>query len=134
MEVLMTIDWTINISHVLTIACAIAGGIAAWVTLRWRVASIETAIGRIEKAIEAERNAFALSTAAMNGSLKIIQERIEDVRAKGAHELAEFKLDVAKHYAGHAALRDMEARLVKAIDELGERLEKLSEDRQRLRS
>ena len=133
MEVLMTIDWTINISHVLTIAFAIAGGIAAWVTLHRRAAAIELAVGRIEKAIEAERNAFALSTAAMNGSLKIIRERIEVVCTKGAHELAEFKLGVAKHYAGHATLRDMEARLVKAIDELGERLEELSEDRSRLR-
>ncbi|TGS86737.1 hypothetical protein EN817_17700 [Mesorhizobium sp. M3A.F.Ca.ET.174.01.1.1] len=130
----MTIDWTISISHVLTIAFALAGGIAAWVTLRWRVAAIETAVGRIEKALEAERNASALSTAAMNGSLKIIQDRIEDVRAKGAHELAEFKLEVAKNYAGHVALRDMEARLVKAIDELGERLEKLSDDRARSRA
>lgn len=130
----MQIDWTINLSHLLTFAFAIAGGVAAWITLRWRVASIETAVGRIEKAIESERNAFALSTAAMQGSLKIIQDRIEDVRSKSAHELAEFKLDVAKHYAGYAALRDMEARLVKAIDELGERLEKLSEDRTRNRS
>ncbi|MBZ9856767.1 hypothetical protein LB566_23525 [Mesorhizobium sp. CA13] len=125
----MQIDWTINLSHLLTIAFAIAGGIAAWITLRWRVAALEVANTRHEKALEAQHNATNMAIAAMQGSLKIIQDRIEDVRSKSAHELAEFKLDVAKHYAGYAALRDMEARLVKAIDELGERLEKLSEDR-----
>lgn len=129
----MTVDWTINITHVLTVAFAIAGGIVAWVTLRWRVAALETATTRNEKAIEAGNNTTALANAAMQGSLKIIQDRIEDIRGKSAHELAEFKLEVAKNYAGYAALRDMEARLVKAIDELGERLEKLSEDRPRSR-
>lgn len=129
----LILDWTINISHVMTIAGAIAGGIVAWVTLRWRVAALEAANARFEKALEAQHNTIAMSSAALQGSLKIIQDRIEDVRAKGAHELAEHKLDVAKHYAGYTALRDMEARLVKAIDELGERLEKLSEDRGKTR-
>lgn len=129
----MQIDWTINLSHLLTIAIAIAGGIAAWITLRWRVAALEAANVRHERTLEAQHNSTSMAIAAMQGSLKIIQDRIEDVRAKSAHELAEFKLDVAKHYAGYAALRDMEARLVKAIDELGERLEKISEDRSRSR-
>ncbi|PBC03287.1 hypothetical protein [Mesorhizobium sp. WSM3860] len=129
----MQIDWTINLSHLLTIAFALAGGIAAWITLRWRVAALEAINARHERALEAQHNSTSMAIAAMQGSLKIIQDRIEDVRAKSAHELAEFKLDVAKHYAGYAALRDMEARLVKAIDELGERLEKLSEDRSRSR-
>lgn len=129
----LTIDWTLNISHVMTLAGALAGGIIAWITLRWRVAALEAANARNEKAIEAQHNSISMATAAMQGSLKIIQDRIEDVRAKGAHELAEHKLDVAKHYAGYTALRDMEARLVKAIDELGERLEKLSEDRGKTR-
>ncbi|MER8380720.1 hypothetical protein [Mesorhizobium sp. M1399] len=130
----MTVDWTINITGIITIAMMMAAGVVAWVTLRWRVTALETANARNEKAIEAGHNNAALAGAAMQGSLKIIQDRIEDIRGKSAHELAEFKLEVAKNYAGYAALRDMEARLVKAIDELGERLEKLSEDRPRSRA
>ena len=129
----MIIDWTVNISHVMTIAGMLAGGVVAWVTLRWRVAALEVANARFEKALEAQHNSMSMATAAMQGSLKIIQDRIEDVRGKSAHELGEFKLEVAKHYAGYTALRDMEARLVKAIDELGERLEKLSDERGKTR-
>ncbi|TIL36234.1 hypothetical protein [Mesorhizobium sp.] len=129
----MTVDWTINLTGFITIAMLLAGGVVAWVTLRWRVTALENSLPDAKKAIEIDRNAAALNGAAVNASLKIMQERIEDIRAKSAHELAEFKLEVAKNYAGYAALRDMEARLVKAIDELGERLEKLSEDRPRSR-
>lgn len=125
----MVIDWTINISHVMYLAGLLAGGIVAWATLRSRVAALENGLPEQKRTIDAAHNAATMSSVAVNGSLKILQERIEDIRAKSAHELAEFKLEVAKNYAGYAALRDMEARLVKAIDELGERLEKLSEDR-----
>lgn len=130
----LTIDWTINLTGIITIAMLLAGGIVAWVTLRSRVATLENAVPELKKQIETEHNSAANMAAAVNASLKIMQDRIEDIRAKGAHELAEFKLEVAKNYAGYAALRDMEARLVKAIDELGERLEKLSEDRPRSRA
>ncbi|MFK0688003.1 hypothetical protein ACFX5Q_07330 [Mesorhizobium sp. IMUNJ 23033] len=130
----MIIDWTINISHVVILAGMLASGIVAWVTLRWRVTALESGLPEQKRMIEAAHNAATMSSVAVNGSLKILQERIEDIRAKSAHELAEFKLVVAKDYAGYAALRDMEARLVKAIDELGERLEKLSEDRPRTRA
>lgn len=129
----LIIDWTINISHVMYLAALLAGGIIAWITLRLRVTALENGIPEQKRQIDAAHNAATMSSVAVNGSLKILQERIEDIRAKSAHELAEFKLEVAKNYAGYAALRDMEARLVKAIDELGERLEKLSEDRPRSR-
>lgn len=113
----MNIDWTISVSNLLTIALLIAGGIAAWVTLRLKVTRVETDLAE-------HKTAIATQMSAVLATLKLQGERIEDVRAKGAHELAEFKLEVAKDYAGHVALREMEARLVKAIDAIAERLDR----------
>lgn len=111
------IDWTINITQLVSLGIALATGVAAWVTLRGRV-------GELEKDFAEHRTDTATQSAAVSASLKIMQERTEEVRAKGAKELADFKLEVAKDYAGHTALREMEQRLVKAIDDLGRRIDK----------
>lgn len=113
----MTIDWTIGFGNLLTVMLLVAGGVAAWVTMRWKV-------GRIETDIAEQKSGASTQMAAVHATLKLQGERIEDVRAKTAHELAEFKLEVAKDYAGHIALREMEARLVKAIDAIADRLDR----------
>ncbi|RUW38974.1 hypothetical protein EN739_12020 [Mesorhizobium sp. M2A.F.Ca.ET.017.03.2.1] len=113
----VTVDWSINLTGLLTFALTLAAGVAAWVTVRLKLAELE-------KDFAEQRTGVANQFLAVNGLLKLLQERVEDIRAKGAHELAEFKLEVAKGYAGHEALREMEARLVKAIDDLGKRIEK----------
>ncbi len=45
-------------------------------------------------------------------------KRVEDVRAKSAHELAEFKLEVAKEYATTNAIHSMEDRLIQEMHAL----------------
>lgn len=113
----VTIDWSINLTGLLTFAMTLGAGVAAWVTVRLKLAELE-------KDFAENRTGVANQFVAVNAMLKLLQDRMEDIRAKGAHELAEFKLEVAKGYAGHEALREMEARLVKAIDELGRRIDK----------
>ncbi len=45
-------------------------------------------------------------------------KRVEDVRAKSAHELAEFKLEVAKEYATTNSIHSMEDRLIQEMHAL----------------
>ncbi|RUW50064.1 hypothetical protein [Mesorhizobium sp. M8A.F.Ca.ET.021.01.1.1] len=113
----MTVDYTINLSTLLTIIFASVAGVAAWVTMRLRVTELE-------KDFAEHKTGVANQMAAVNAQLKLIADRVEAIRSKGAQELADFKLEVAKDYAGHIALREMEARLVKAIDDLGKRIDK----------
>ncbi len=43
--------------------------------------------------------------------------------------VSEFKLEVARNYATNAAIREVESRIVAAIDRLGDRFDKFSEHR-----
>jgi hypothetical protein len=45
--------------------------------------------------------------------------------------LAEFKLEVARNYATNAAIREVENRIVAAIERLGDRLDKFSDNHNR---
>jgi len=54
-----------------------------------------------------------------------LRERIEEVRAKGAHELSEFKLAVAEQYARNEAIKEVEERVVEAINRLADRLDRI---------
>ncbi len=56
-----------------------------------------------------------------------VRERVDEVRGRSAHELAEFKLQVAQQYATHDAIREVEERVVEAIDRLGDRVDKFLE-------
>lgn len=52
------------------------------------------------------------------------EKRVEEVRAKAAHELAEYKLTVAREYATSGAIKEVEERVVEAINRLGDRFDK----------
>lgn len=112
----VTFDWTIDITGIVSLALMFAAGVAAWVLLRQKVA-------RLELDAAATRTEAAADVGRLAALVEMLQKRVEEIRAKGAHELAEFKLEVAKDYAGHPALREMEQRLVKAIDDLGRRID-----------
>ncbi len=102
----MNFDFTVSIPAIITLAGISAAGIAAWTTVRWRITALES------------------STVLLSASLKAANERVEQVRAAGAHELADFKLAVAKDYATNNAILQMEERIASAIDRLGDRLDK----------
>ncbi len=57
--------------------------------------------------------------------LRAIERRVEEVRAKCANELAEFKLSVAREYATSEAIKEVEERVVEAINRLADRLDRI---------
>lgn len=61
---------------------------------------------------------------AIHRRISAVERRAEEIRAKGAHELAEFKLAVAQNYATHDAIKEIEGRIVEAISRLGDRFDK----------
>jgi len=56
--------------------------------------------------------------------ISAVERRAEEIRSRGAHELAEFKLTVAAKYATHEAIKEVEGRIVGAIDRIGDRFDK----------
>lgn len=117
----MSIDWTINMSTVVVLLGSAIGAVVAWVTLRNQVAAHDAKFAEQDKKFEG----LGISYSAMQATHGMMGERVEEIRAKGAHELAEFKLEVAKNYATNTAIREVEERIVVAIDRLGDRLDKL---------
>ncbi|GLS29975.1 hypothetical protein SAMN04488498_104320 [Mesorhizobium albiziae] len=108
----MTIDPTVTLGNLLTIGALIVGALSAWFLLRGDVVSMKAA-----QADQKEKHdALAASYAAL-------QKRAEEIRARGAHELAEYKLIVAREYATNEAIKEVETTLVKAIDRLGDRFD-----------
>jgi hypothetical protein len=71
----------------LALISGFGAGIAAWVTALNRIAGHDKIMADM-----------AISLAATQATYKLLSERVEDIRAKSAHELAEFKLEVAKNY------------------------------------
>jgi hypothetical protein len=61
---------------------------------------------------------------AIHRRIATVERRAEEIRAKSAHELAEFKLAVAQNYATHDAIKEIEGRIVEAISRLGDRFDK----------
>ncbi|MEO3997165.1 hypothetical protein [Mesorhizobium sp. CAU 1732] len=105
-------DMTVNIAALIAFGGIAAGGIAAWVTVRMRLAATELAVVDLKT-----------KKAALEATIEVYAKRIEEVRAKSAHELSEFKLAVAKEYATNNAIGQIEERLIGAIDRLGDRLD-----------
>ncbi|CAI2936174.1 hypothetical protein [Aminobacter niigataensis] len=110
----MTFDFTINIGTMVTLIVGFGAGIAAWVT----------ALNRIS-GHDAKLSEDAVALAKAHEAHKLLSERVESIRAKSAQELADFKLEVAKNYATNSAIREVEERIVVAIDRLGDRLDKI---------
>lgn len=110
----MTFDFTINIGTIVTLVLGFGAGVAAWVTALYRIGGHDT---------KHSETAIALATA--GEAHKALAERVEGIRSKSAQELADFKLEVAKNYATNSAIREVEERIVVAIDRLGDRLDKI---------
>lgn len=99
-------DLTINIPTIISAAVLAAGGVAAWVTLRLKVTLLES------------------SNAKLGADLAAARDCIEDVRAKSAKELDAFKLEVAQRYATSDLMREIEERMIEAINRLGDRFDR----------
>lgn len=117
-------DLTVNLPAVISLGVLTGGGIAAWVTVRLQVAANKAALAD-QKADHAEDVAdLKASIAAANALIKANAERIEDVRAKGAKELADYKLEAAQRYATSDLLKEVEERMIEAINRLGDRFDR----------
>lgn len=121
----MQVDWTIDLSTMVMAAGVVAAGLTIWVAVRMQVAQNTSALGALkEKTIPEMRADQLAAIAALEATLKHNQERVEAIRAKSAQELADFKLQVAREYATSDAIREVEERVVAAIERLGDRFDK----------
>lgn len=102
----MTFDFTINLSVIIALVGFAAAGVAAWVSMRGTVQS------------------HGLKLLTLETELKIARERAEEIRAKTAKELADYQLVAAEKFATNAAIKEVEERVVAAIERLGDRLDK----------
>lgn len=109
----MTIDTTVTLGNLLTILALIVGALGAWFLLRGDVSATKAATADLKGQLEA-----------LSRSHTDLQARVETVRAKGAHELSEYKLLVAREYATSEAINQVEERVVEAINRLGDRFDK----------
>lgn len=70
-----------------------------------------------------------------------LNRQIDDLKSKNAAQfaataavIADFKLEVARNYATNSSIREVEERVVQAIERLGDRLDKFLDNRPRARS
>ena len=118
----MTIDWTINLSVIIAFAVFIGGAIAGYAVWRYKIGAIEKELSEFKKESD-------IKTMAIDTTLRFQHDRAEEIRSKCAQELGDFRIEVAKDYAGHVALREMEQRLTAALNGLGVRIDKLTDAR-----
>lgn len=90
----------ITASVIFSVVVAGGGAIGSWYVVRYKVNDLLEKQKRLDE---------ELSTAV---------SRINDVRSRSAHELAEFKLEVAKEYATSLSIRNMENRLMQELHSL----------------
>lgn len=120
----MTFDMTVGIPTFIALITLLAAGIGAWYTLRGQVQGNTVGLVKLEDENEKQLAALASALALANGNIARALEKAEEVRAKTARELDEYKLTVATNYATNNAIRLVEERVVAAIDRLGDRLDK----------
>jgi len=112
-----------------TSGSAASADAADWLPLRGRDVVIwrdnDKAGERYARAATAKLREIAVTLATVQEAHKLLAERVESIRAKGAQELSDFKLEVAKNYATNIAIQAVEERIVVAIDKLGDRLDKI---------
>lgn len=111
-------DFTINVTALITVILMTVGGVTAWVTVRIQVRTNTDDL-------KDHRTQSAADFAAVNALIKTNAERIEQVRAKSAHELGEFRLAVAKEYATATSVTVVRTEVVDAINRLSARIDDL---------
>lgn len=109
----MNFDPTISIPVVIMILGLAGTGVGVWYNTR----------GQVQKNTERIKELGDLLAIA-NAKTALAIERAEEIRARTAHELAEYKLQVAKEYATNQAIGVIEERIVQAIERLGDRMDK----------
>lgn len=109
----MTFDPTINIASLIMLVGFVCGAFSLWYNLRSQVQENAKNIKDIFETV-----------ALTNAKVSLAFERLDEARAKTAHELAEYKLQVAKEYATNSVIREVEERLVQAIERIGDRFDK----------
>lgn len=118
-------DLTINLTAIITVAVMAAGGIAAWVTVRVKVKTNADDIGDLKTDMAGDKAEAKALLAGQAAKIEQIEKRIEQVRAKGAHQLSEFQIEVARNYATASSVSMVEERIASALEKLDGRLEKL---------
>jgi hypothetical protein len=106
----MTIDWQINGTVVLFLIAHLIGVVIFLVRAADRATRAEAAASQLESRIKNTDERITLEVAA----------------------LSLFREQVARDYVSREAMREMEDRLVNAIDRLGDRLDRVIEGRSRL--
>jgi hypothetical protein len=108
----VTIDTTITLGNLLTIAGMIVTALCAWFLLRGDVVANKADLVELKARLDASGK-----------TVEALKDRVEQVRARGAKELADYQLLVANEYATHAAIKEVEQRVVEAINRLGDRFD-----------
>lgn len=120
----MTFDPTISVSSLLAILTLAITGVTVWYNMRAQVQKNTSDLKDV-------RDILAVA----NAKVALALEKADEIRSRTAHELAEYKLQVAKEYATVNSIREVEERVVQAIERLGDRLDKfLDNNRQPARS
>ena len=109
----MNFDLTLDFGNILALIIFLIGGVTVWYNTQAKVKENTKSIESHERELESHRVTLAKAL-----------DRAEEIRARTAHELAEYKLHVAKEYATIPLLAKVEERVVQAIDRLGDRLDK----------
>ncbi|QKC99164.1 hypothetical protein EB231_34810 [Mesorhizobium sp. NZP2298] len=115
---------SVGIPTLIALFTLLGAGLGAWYTLRGQVGENTKGLDKLEDENEKQLAALASALALANANIAKALEKAEEVRAKTARELDEYKLTVATNYATNNAIRLVEERVVAAIDRLGDRLDK----------
>lgn len=60
-------------------------------------------------------------------AITALRLRVEEVRSKSAHELAEFKIKAAESFASTSTIKEVEERVIEAVNRLADRLDRILE-------
>lgn len=112
----MDFDLTINLGNIISLLAALIGVSIAYATIRSDLRSARESVAALKMLVEQ-----------MDDKQAAAAKRIEEVRAKAAHELAEFKLEAAKSYVTIEIIAKTEQRILDRLDRLDERLDRLDE-------
>ena len=109
----MVFDPTLNLANAVMIVGMAIAGLTVWYNTR----------NQVQKNTERIKEVSDMLSVA-NAKVALALERADDIRTRSERELAEYKLTVAKEYATVHSIREVEERVVQAIERLGDRLDK----------